>query len=146
MSLSHAIFGFIRNLPQFQPKAYTSGDFAIRVTDGTLISVPDDLQDCESGLLLVRWQGDSRRKALLNGNRLTAFLIVEGAKHLVALGHHNNVRQQVSEWVEHYAVKTGETISIDDYGVQTHALSSSLKYVISLFISAIAGAVAGKVL
>lgn len=126
--LSHRIIGFLRNLAHFQDDTIDGQDVATRLTDGTIFLPPKELESVERGLLIVHWQGDRNRETIVVGNQIAALEIVVSIRHWVATGDMENLEESVKHMFQHYRVKTGETLYVNEPdGVVSKSMESLVK-------------------
>ena len=106
---SAAIVGFLANLLPLYDGERLDGLWCARsLQDGTLIlSVDESEWDEERGTVRVRWQGDSQREALVDGEYL-ATLALERYVRLHGVGADEEaIAAELWFMARHFAFKTG---------------------------------------
>ena len=110
---SQRIVHFLNNLAHFQHNWEGKEYVAERITDGTVFLCPSNPEDQEIGLLEVCWQGDQKRKSMVEGTQVAEFEIITSVKHWVATGSMNDEKSEVEHLFQHFKYKTGADLNFE---------------------------------
>lgn len=112
---SHDIVRFIWGLSPVYDHVQVNGELCARsLVDGTLVCPhvdQDETENDEQHRVLVRWQGDTARSTIENGDHLAALAVWKYAQFRAEAGMVLDVESEVKRLNAHYEHQTGGTLS-----------------------------------
>lgn len=110
---SQRIVSFLSKLAHFQYNFEGNEYVAERITDGTVFLCPSNPENQENGLLEVYWQGDQKRRSMVEGTQVAEFEIITSVKHWVATGSMKDEQSEIEHLFQHFKYKTGTDLNFE---------------------------------